>query len=69
VVSGNGETAQRLDPLPLVLEERGKDVACIDRLETIPAGSLAPGDYRLEVTVVHPNGDVIATGSEPLTVR
>lgn len=69
VVSGGGDIAQRLNPVPLVLEERGKGVACIDRLETIPAGSLTPGDYRLEVTVVHPDGSVIAMGSEPLTVR
>jgi hypothetical protein len=69
VVSGSGETARRFDPIPLTLEERGKGVACLDKLEVIPAGSLLAGDYRVEVTVLHPKGDVIAKGSEPLTVR
>ena len=69
VVAGSGETARRFDPIPLALEERGKGVACLDKLEVIPAGSLLAGDYRVEVTVLHPKGDVIAKGSEPLAVR
>ena len=28
-----------------------------------------PPDYRLEVTILHPDGSVIAKGAEPLTVR
>lgn len=41
----------------------------MDMLETVPAGSLAPGDYQLNVTVTQPNGDLIAHGTQRLTVR
>ena len=56
-------------PVPLKLESRGKGVSCLDMLETVPPGTLASGDYHLNVTVTHPNGDVIAHGTQPLTVR
>jgi VWFA-related protein len=65
----SGGTARTLDPMPLNLLPRGKKVSCADALETVPAGSLAPGNYQLEVTVLHPDGSVIAHGTEPLTVR
>ena len=55
--------------MPLGLTDRGKKISCADRLETIPGGALPAGDYRLEVTVLHPHGEVIAKGSEPLAVR
>jgi len=69
VVAASGEAVTTLDPVPLNLEARGKNVLCADRLERIAAGTLSPGDYKLDVTVVHPDGSVIARGSEPLTVR
>ena len=69
IVDGSGAKVKELDTVPLNLAERGKKILCADRLETIPGGSLSAGDYRLEVTVVHPNGEVIAQGAEPLIVR
>jgi hypothetical protein len=69
VVAASGEAVVSLDPVPLSLEARGKNVLCADSLERVAAASLSPGDYSLDVTVVHPDGSVIARGSEPLTVR
>jgi hypothetical protein len=69
IVTAKGEPAHAYTPVPLKLESRGKDVSCLDMLESLPPGTLASGDYRLDVTVTHPNGDVIAQGSQPLTVR
>jgi hypothetical protein len=64
-----GTKAKELETVPLTLTDRGKKISCADKLATIPGGSLPAGDYRLEVTVRHPNGELIAKGSEPLTVR
>lgn len=64
-----GESAYAYTAVPLKLESRGKDISCLDMLETLPAGTLASGDYNLNVTVTHPNGDLIASGTQPLTVR
>jgi hypothetical protein len=64
-----GEAAKALDKVPLKLEDRGKDVSCLDKLESLDGGALASGEYRLDVTVAHPNGDVIARGTAPLSVR
>ncbi len=64
-----GAGAWSAAPVPLKLEPRGKGISCIDMLETIPPNTLASGDYRLDVTVMHPNGDVIARDAQPLTVR
>jgi VWFA-related protein len=69
IVASSGAAARTLDPMPLTLSPRGKRVWCADALETVPAGSLASGDYQLEVTVLHPDGSVIARGTEPLSVR
>jgi VWFA-related protein len=69
IANAKGDPAHTFTAVPLKLEPRGKDVSCLDMLETLPSGTLASGDYRLDVTVTHPNGDVIAQGSEPLTVR
>jgi len=55
--------------MPLNLEPRGKNVLCSENLETVASGTLTPGNYEVDVTVVHPNGSVIARGTEPLTVR
>jgi VWFA-related protein len=69
-VSGpGGEIVRAFDTIPLNLEPRGKKVSCADALERVPSGTLAPGDYKLEVTLVHPDGSILARGSEPLTVR
>jgi VWFA-related protein len=69
IVSATGETAHAYPPLPLALESRGKGVSCLDKLEELPPNTLASGDYRLDVTVSHANGDVVAHGTQPLTVR
>jgi VWFA-related protein len=69
IVTEKGEPAHAYTPVPLKLESRGKDVSCLDMLESLPPGTLASGDYRVDVTVTYPNGDVIAQGSQPLTVR
>ena len=37
-------------------------------LEPLPPKTLAPGDYHLDVVVTHPNSDVIAQGTSPLSV-
>ena len=63
-----GETVHALTSVPLKLEDRGKDVSCLDMLEPLTPKALAPGDYHLDVVVAHPNGDVIAQGSSPLSV-
>ncbi len=68
-MTAKGESAYATKPLPLKLESRGKSISCMDMLETVPAGSLAPGDYQLNVTVTQPNGDLIAHGTQRLTVR
>jgi VWFA-related protein len=64
-----GVSAYAYPPAPLKLESRGRGVSCLDMLETLPPGTLASGDYHLNVTVTHPNGDVIAQGAQPVTVR
>ncbi|HEX4826084.1 MAG TPA: VWA domain-containing protein [Candidatus Polarisedimenticolaceae bacterium] len=64
-----GEVVRALDPLPLELESRGKGVACQDMLENVTGGTLKTGDYRLDVTVTHANGDVVTRGTTPLNVR
>lgn len=64
-----GESAHAFPAVPLKLESRGKGISCLDMLETLPPGTLASGDYHLNVTVTHPNGDAIASGTQPLTVR
>lgn len=69
IMTAKGESAHAFSPVPLKLESRGKDISCLDMLETLPPNTLASGDYRLDVTVTHPNGDVIANGTQPLTVR
>lgn len=67
--TSKGDTAYAATPVPLKLESRGKDISCLDMLETLPPGTLTPGDYELNVTVTHPNGDLIAHENERLTVR
>jgi hypothetical protein len=69
ITASNGDKAYGYTPVPLKLESRGKDISCLDMVETLPEGTLASGDYHLNVTVTHPNGDVIAAGTQPLTVR
>jgi hypothetical protein len=67
--TGTGETAYSFAPVPLKLESRGKDVFCQDMLEPLPPGTLKAGDYHLDVTVAHPNGDMLSHGTAPLTVN
>jgi hypothetical protein len=69
LTTSKGDNAYAYPPAPLTLEKRGKGISCLDMLETLPPGTLASGDYHLNVTVTHPNGDVISTGTQPLTVR
>jgi len=67
--TAKGDSAYAYPPVPLKLESRGKGISCLDMLETLPPGTLASGDYHLNVTVTHPNGDAIAHGTQPVTVR
>ena len=69
VRAASGGVVKELDMMPLNLEPRGKNVLCSENLETVASGTLTPGNYEVDVTVVHPNGSVIARGTEPLTVR
>lgn len=69
LTTAKGEKAYAYTPVPLKLESRGKDVSCLDMLETLAPGTLASGDYQLNINVTHPNGDLIANGTQPLTVR
>ena len=69
VFDAAGEVVKSLDAVPLKLEGRGKGVSCHDMLEALPGGTLKSGDYQLGVTVMHPNGDVVARGTTPLNVR
>jgi VWFA-related protein len=69
IVSTKGDTAHTYPPVPLKLESRGKDVSCQDMLEELPPKTLGTGEYILNITVAHANGDVIANGTQPLTVR
>ncbi len=68
-VTSTGDIAKAFDPVPLELESLGKEISCLDMLETLPGNTLASGDYRLDVTVTHTHGDVIARGISPLHVR
>jgi len=69
VRNSKGETAHTFPSVPLKLEDRGKSVSCQDMLETLPANTLAAGDYHLDVVVTHANGDMIAQGTSPLSVN
>jgi len=69
LTTAKGANAYAYPPLPLKLESRGKGIACLDMLETMAPGTLTSGDYQLNVTVTHPNGDIIAHGTQPLTVK
>lgn len=69
ITTMEGAAAYSFAQVPLKLESRGKEVYCLDMLETVPPNKLASGDYRLDVTVMHPNGDAIASGTRRLTVR
>jgi VWFA-related protein len=64
-----GEVAHTLEPIPLELESLGKKLSCHDELEKLPVGTLAPGEYELDVVVTYGNGDLIAQSSAPLLVR
>jgi hypothetical protein len=68
VRTSTGEKVHTFASVPLKLEDRGKGVSCQDMLESLPPKTLAPGDYHLDVVIAHPNGDVIAQGSSPLSV-
>jgi len=69
LVDGTGEVVKAFDPVPLKLDSRGHDISCMDLLETLPGGTLASGDYHLDVTVTSANGDFVARGTSPLNVR
>jgi VWFA-related protein len=69
ITRADGSSAYSTAQVPLKLENRGRDIQCLDMLETVAANTLSSGDYHLNVTVMHPNGDVIASGTQPLTVR
>lgn len=64
-----GEVIHALEPVPLELKSLGKNLACHDMLETIPEGTLVPGEYELDVMVTDANGDPISRGGAPLLVR
>jgi hypothetical protein len=64
-----GEKVHSFASVPLKLEDRGKGVSCQDMLESLPPKTLPPGDYHLDVVITHPNGDVIAQGTSPLSVN
>jgi hypothetical protein len=38
-------------------------------LEKLPASTLAPGDYELDVVIAYGDGDLITQGSTPLLVK
>jgi VWFA-related protein len=69
LTNAKGDSAYAYPSVPLKLASMGKDISCLDMLETLPPGKLPSGDYHLNVTITHPNGDVIATGTKPLTVN
>jgi VWFA-related protein len=67
--TSTGETAYAFPPVPLKLEDRGKGVSCQDKIETLPPGTLAPGDYHLDVVVAPPEGEAITQGTTQLHVQ
>ena len=65
LVSKDG-TALELDPIPLELT--GKKVRCQRHLDTLRAGDVAEGSYRLEVSVKNDKGEQVALGVAPLRI-
>jgi VWFA-related protein len=69
VFDGDGNPIFELDPIPLNLKPRGKNLVCHDQLEKMPANTLTPGEYRLDVAITYANsGDLLGRGSAPLLV-
>jgi VWFA-related protein len=64
-----GEIAHELPPIPLKLDSLGKALSCQDELEKLPANTLAPGEYKYDVTITYTNGDLISANRVPLLVR
>ncbi len=61
--------AHELDPSPLELRGDGK-IRCHGMLDVVPAGSLEPGSYRLEISVVHDGSDSpLAVGRTPIYIH
>jgi VWFA-related protein len=66
-LGSDGQTIHSLDPVPF--DPRGDGRArCRGRLDQLPAGSLQPGEYRLEI-VVRDSGKEIAQQSVPILVH
>jgi VWFA-related protein len=69
VVTEDGDEALRLKPLELKLEKR-RNVLCQGELDSIEAGELQPGRYRLEVNVVPgKRGEALAASEVAFVVK
>jgi hypothetical protein len=68
VVTEEGQMVHRLDDIAVALEPRGK-LSCQAKLDSIPAGTLNAGEYRVEVVLADNGGSELAQGSVPLMVR
>ena len=51
IVDKYGSTVHDLEPVALALEGEGK-VTCHGKLDHLPAGTLEPGEYQVEIAVV-----------------
>ncbi len=69
VYTEEGELVVELDEIPLNLENVGKKLFCHDAMSVVPANSLEPGEYEVDVLITYTNGDRISHGSAPLHVK
>ncbi|MDX1390244.1 MAG: hypothetical protein R3344_13720, partial [Acidobacteriota bacterium] len=67
-VSG-GDVVYEADPIPLELVGKKKGARCHGHGEKVPPGTLAPGRYRLMLSIDDASGESIAAGLVPFMVR
>jgi hypothetical protein len=68
VVDDDGNVVHTLDALPLELQKKGK-VRCYEELDSLPGGTLQPGDYMLHIVAKDDGGTELVNESVPLLVQ
>ncbi|MDX1388069.1 MAG: VWA domain-containing protein, partial [Acidobacteriota bacterium] len=70
IIDEEGHTTHVLDPLDLdLVATKTGNLRCQRVLDRLPASTLDPGEYHLEITVVDHSGKSMARQSTPLRVR
>lgn len=68
VLDDDGKVVHELDALPLRADKKGK-VRCYEELDSLPGGTLQPGDYMLRILAKDSGGKELVSESVPLLVQ